>query len=60
MPVVHDCYSDEIKTYIDRGHKQIAIGSGELKFAGLDELRHIVHPLYRRRRQGPFSWMHAV
>ena len=47
VPVVHDCYSDEIKTYIDRGHKQIAIGSGELKFAGLDELRHIVHPLYR-------------
>ena len=48
VPVVHDCYGDEIKTYIDRGHKRIAIGSGELKYAGLDELRHIVDPLYRR------------
>lgn len=47
VPVVHDCYSDEIKTYIDRGHKRIAIGSGELKHAGMDELRHIVDPLYR-------------
>jgi hypothetical protein len=48
VPVVHDCYGDEIKTYIDRGHKRIAIGSGELMYAGLDELHHIVEPLYRR------------
>ena len=47
VPVIHDCYSDEIKTYIDRGHKLVAIGSGELKFAGLDDLRHIVDELYR-------------
>jgi hypothetical protein len=47
VPVVHDCYGDEIKTYIDRGHKLISIGSGELKFAGLDDLRHIVDELYR-------------
>lgn len=48
VPVVHDCYGSEIQTYIDRGHKMVAIGSGELKFAGLDDLRHIVDPLYRR------------
>jgi len=47
VPVIHDCYSDEIKTYIDRGHKLVAIGSGELKHAGLDDLRHIVDELYR-------------
>jgi hypothetical protein len=48
VPVVHDCYGDEIKIYLDRGHKRIAIGSGELRHAGLDELRHIVDPLYRK------------
>lgn len=48
VPVIHDCYSDEIKTYIDRGHKLIAIGSGELKFASLDDLRYIVDPLYQK------------
>jgi hypothetical protein len=42
VPVVHDCYSDEIQQYIDRGHKLIAIGSGELKHASLDDLRMIV------------------
>ena len=34
VPVVHDCYGPEIQTYIDHGHKLIAIGSGELKHAG--------------------------
>jgi hypothetical protein len=48
VPVIHDCYSDEIKTYIDRGHKLVAIGSGELKHAGLDDLRYIVDELYRQ------------
>jgi hypothetical protein len=48
VPVVHDCYGSEIGIYIERGYKQVAIGSGELKWAGLDELRHIVTPLYRR------------
>jgi len=47
VPVVHNCYSEEIDTYIDRGHKLIAIGSRELKYAGLDELRHIVDICYR-------------
>ncbi len=47
VPVIHDCYGPEIKTYIDRGHKLVAIGSGELKHAGLDDLRHIVDELYR-------------
>jgi hypothetical protein len=47
IPVVHDCYSDEIRRYIDRGHKLIAIGSGELKHASLDDLRMIVEVPYR-------------
>jgi len=47
VPVIHDCYGPEIKTYINRGHKLVAIGSGELKHAGLDDLRHIVDALYR-------------
>ena len=48
VPVIHDCYGNEIQTYIDRGYEMLAIGSGELKYAGLDDLRHIVDPLYRR------------
>jgi hypothetical protein len=47
VPVVHDCYSDEIQRYIDAGHKLIAIGSGELKHAGLDELQMICEKPYR-------------
>jgi len=47
VPVIHDCYGPEIQTYIHRGHKLVAIGSGELARAGLDELRHIVDLLYR-------------
>jgi hypothetical protein len=48
VPVVHDCYGPEIQTYIDRGHKLIAIGSGELKHAGLDELYRIVNGIYQK------------
>jgi len=47
VPVIHDCYGPETQTYIDRGHKLVAIGSGELARAGLDELRHIVDLLHR-------------
>jgi hypothetical protein len=47
VPVVHDCYSDEIQRYIDDGHKLIAIGSGELKHASLDDLRMICEKIYR-------------
>jgi hypothetical protein len=47
IPVVHNCYSDEIQQYIDRGYKLIAIGSGELKHASLDDLRMIVEKPYR-------------
>ena len=47
VPVIHDCYGPEIKTYINRGYKLVSIGSGELEHAGLDELRHIVDQLYR-------------
>jgi hypothetical protein len=48
VPVVHDCYGEEIDIYIDRGHELIAIGSRELKYAGLDELRHIVDICHRK------------
>jgi hypothetical protein len=48
IPIVHDCYGSEIDTYIDRGHDLIAIGSGELRFAGLDELYRIVNGLYQK------------
>jgi hypothetical protein len=48
VPVVHDCYGPEIQTYINRGHKLIAIGSGELKFAGLKELYRIVNGIYQQ------------
>ena len=48
VPVVHDCYGPEIQTYINQGHKLIAIGSGELKFAGLDELYRIVNGIYQQ------------
>jgi hypothetical protein len=47
VPVIHDCYGPEVQTYIDRGHKLIAIGSGELKHAGLDELYNILEQFHR-------------
>jgi hypothetical protein len=49
VPVVHDCYGNEINRYIARGHKLIAIGSGELKHASLDDLRMIVEKPYLAR-----------
>lgn len=48
VPVVHDCYGPEIQTYLNRGHKLIAIGSGELKHAGVAELYRIVDGLYQK------------
>ena len=47
VPVIHDCYGSEVQLYIDRGHKLIAIGSGELKHAGLDELYNVIAPMQR-------------
>jgi hypothetical protein len=47
VPVVHNCYSDEIQRYIDAGHKLIAIGSGELKHASLGDLQMICDKPYR-------------
>jgi hypothetical protein len=47
VPVVHDCYSDEIQKYIDMGYKLIAIGSRELKYGSLEDLRMIVEKPYR-------------
>lgn len=49
VPVIHDCYGDEVKYYIDNGYKMLAIGSGELAYAGIDELHYIVDELYRNR-----------
>ena len=48
IPVIHDCYGPEIQCYIDRGHKLVAIGSGELAFASQDELYRIVSNLYEK------------
>jgi hypothetical protein len=48
IPVIHNCYNQEINYYVDEGYKYIAIGSGELASASLDELSYIVNPLYRR------------
>jgi hypothetical protein len=42
VPVVHDCYSNEIQYYIDRGYDLISIGSGELRDADVHELYRIV------------------
>lgn len=47
VPVIHDCYRDEIQTYIDRGHKLVSIGSGELAHASQDELYRIVDDIYQ-------------
>ena len=44
VPVIHDCYGPEVQYYIDRGYKMLAIGSGELQFASLDEMHFIMEP----------------
>lgn len=48
VPVVHDCYSDEIKHYIDHGYEIIAIGSAELRDADVYELHRIVDKMYSK------------
>jgi hypothetical protein len=48
LPVIHDCYGPEIQCYIDRGHKLVSIGSGELAYASKDELYRIVNNLYEK------------
>lgn len=55
IPVIHDCYGPEIQFYIDRGHKLVAIGSGELKHARLPELHRIVLDLYEEG-----VWVHFL
>jgi hypothetical protein len=55
IPVIHDCYGPEIQFYIDRGHKLVAIGSGELEFASQDELYRIVSGLYEKG-----VWVHYL
>ena len=42
VPVVHDCYSNEIQYYIGHGYDLISIGSGELRDADVHELYRIV------------------
>ena len=46
VPVVHDCYSNEIQYYINRGYDLVSIGSGELRDADVHELYRIVDKLY--------------
>jgi hypothetical protein len=48
VPVVHNCYSDEIQYYIDNGYGLVSIGSGELESQSIDELRRIVEKLYSK------------
>jgi len=48
VPVVHDCYSDEIQYYIDHGYKLVSIGSGELEDQDVYELYRIVDKLYSK------------
>jgi hypothetical protein len=48
VPVVHDCYSDEIQYYIDRGYELVSIGSAELRDADVYELMRIVDKLYSK------------
>ena len=44
VPVIHDCYGPEVQYYIDRGYKMLAIGSGELAYASLDNMHFIMEP----------------
>ena len=48
VPVVHDCYGEEIPYYIANKQKYpiVSIGSGELENASVAELRRIVDRLY--------------
>ena len=48
VPVAHDCYSNEIQYYIDRGYELVSIGSAELRDADVYELRRIVDKLYSK------------
>jgi hypothetical protein len=48
VPVVHDCYSDEIQYYIDHGYELVAIGSGELRDEDVYELYRIVDKFYSK------------
>ena len=48
VPVAHDCYSNEIQYYIDRGYELVSIGSAELRDADVYELRRIVNKLYSK------------
>jgi len=45
VPVVHDCYSNEIQYYIRHGYDLISIGSGELRDADVYELYRIVQKM---------------
>jgi hypothetical protein len=48
VPVVHDCYGDEIQYYIDHGYELVSIGSGELRDENIFELYRIVDKLYSK------------
>ena len=46
VPVIHDCYGDEVKYYLDKGYPLVAIGSGELRDSDVSELKRIVDKFY--------------
>jgi hypothetical protein len=48
VPVIHNCYSEEIDTYIEAGYTLVSIGSGELEKANQDELYRIVNSIHKR------------
>jgi len=48
VPVVHDCYSDEIQYYIDHGYELVSIGSGELEDADVHELYRITDKMHSK------------
>lgn len=47
IPVVHNCYGEEIGQYIRDGHEIVAIGSGELSYASIGDLFFIIQGIYR-------------
>jgi hypothetical protein len=47
IPVIHDCYGNEIQYYIDAGYDYVAIGSGELR-GSLELLQPIVARLHEK------------
>jgi hypothetical protein len=48
VPVVHDCYGNEVPYYIEKKYPLVAIGSGELEKAKVTHLYKIVDKFYSK------------